>query len=417
MKPVELVERNKFLIGVAVLVLAGVGTIVGLFLPLHRANGESVSGLEAKAQSLSSYVQKADMPSHEDVTEAQNLTKTYQTDLEDVRAYLAKQDEPLEQPLTDQGGKPATDGSVWKLDYSLAVDNLLNKVGKDFLVVADNPVVAEQYGDEIPDAKEMATQTRYLRVQQEAIDAIAGLNKPPAGDVVPIFNGFSFLSQPERLLSSAHSTEFTPIPFEVKLSTEFTNIPLVIHALLSSKVTFELTSITISRPDQLDRGGSTRTAWKERAQATRTVRPAAAGPTLTAARPTAAPTAMPGATPGATPGAEAPSAETIAGLREAMIARAGRRAGGPGGMPPGMVPGGMPPGMIPGGIPSGRQAPGGPGQVPGASARPRPSRGTRQMQGKKMTEEVKAKLPKTLVDVTIRGYAADYESTPAKKTN
>ncbi len=59
-KPIEFIKRNKFLIGVAVLVLAGIVTIVGLFLPLaQRQRGHGGPG--EQEQSLSEYASKADL--------------------------------------------------------------------------------------------------------------------------------------------------------------------------------------------------------------------------------------------------------------------------------------------------------------------------------------------------------------------
>ena len=62
MKPAEFMQRNKFLIGVAVLVLAGVAACVGLFLPQNRANAQTVAGLETKAKALSGYDDKTIAP-------------------------------------------------------------------------------------------------------------------------------------------------------------------------------------------------------------------------------------------------------------------------------------------------------------------------------------------------------------------
>ena len=281
------------------------------------------------------------------------------------------------------------------------MDSLLNSLQKSFLIVGDNPVVAQQYGDEIPDAKEIQTQTRYLHVQQLVIGAIEKLNSP-ADRTVPVFNGFTFLSQPERLLSTAHSTEFTPIPFQVRISTDFTNIPRVLHSLLQSPVQVEITSISIARPDRLDRGAPGKKAWAARTELARTAparwrRPA--GP-----RPAQQPS--PSAGPMGTGG---PSAEQLQAWQEAaletqrqMMAAATANAGQAAAAAAARAAA-LGQSYGPGAQPSGTQ--------PAAARRPTAARTAK---GTEVTEEIKAQLPKTLVDVTIRGYVADYKPQQQK---
>jgi hypothetical protein len=410
MKPVEFVQRNKFLIGVGVLVLAGVVACIGVFLPVRKTNAAEVARLEAKAKSLNDYAVKKDVASEADVPEARKLTQTYQANLDDLHAYLAKQDQPLEEPLKEQrgpGAPPATgqlEGSVWKLVYNRDVDDLLKELQSSFLIVGANPIVAQSFGDEIPSAEEIATVSRYLRVEQYAVSAIAALNKAPTPHAVPVFNGFSFLSAPERLLSAAHGTEFTPIPFEIRLSTEFSTIPRVLHSLLTSPVQFEITSISVSRPERLERG-SEQAAWAARTRAVA----APAAPKVAVAAPSARTVTAPptGGALGPGPGYMGPSAEAIQEMveRQKQMAQAQAEAM-KGNMPtftPGTMPG-MPPGMQPG-MPSGPTAP--------AARQPR-TRSMRSTTGTQVTEQIKAQLPKTLVDLTIRGYVADYQK---KTTN
>jgi hypothetical protein len=414
MKPVELLQRNKFLIGVAVLVLAGLAGIIGLYLPIHKANAASVSGLETKANSLDKY-SKSQVYSESAVQEAQKLTQDYQAGLEKVSAYLAKQSEPLEAPLTGPDNQPATDGSTWKLDYGLAVEHLMDTVQKSFLVVADNPIVAKQYATEIPDAQEMANQTRYLRVQQYAVDAIAGLNNPPNSHVVPVFNGFSFLAAPERLLSPAHGKEFTPIPFEVRISIEFTDIPRVLYALLRSQVQFDITSVSIDRPERLDRSGQNQIGLAERtARAKQPSQPelaaapgrAAAGPGLSA--------------PGGAPASAAEGEAAASAAREAAMAEAARAmeagmAAAAAGAARGREMGAAIAARMAASM-GGRMGMRGPVGQPVTRGPARSSSATMlTSKGKAATEEEKAQLPKTLVDVTIRGYVAAYKS-PAPTT-
>jgi hypothetical protein len=396
MKPAEVVQRNKFLIGVAVLVLVGIAAVILGFLPARRANAQTRTELGGKAKSLTDYAAKQDLAPKAAIAEAAKLAATYQGALDDLRGQLAKQAQPLDEPLKEPGTSTTTqlDGSTWKLVYGKEVDDLAGSVGKSFLVVSANPIVAQTYGDEIPSAADVALQTRYFLVQKYAIGALAGLNDPPKNYVVPVFNGFTFLPAPERLLSPIHGTDFTPIPFEIHVSTDFGNIPHVLYALLKSPVQFEITSISVTRPEHLDRAIAQGSAFIVRSQMS--------GPSAPK-KPAAATAATPS-------GAEAPgtngpglSNDVIAGMvaaqqREAQANAAAMIEQMKRTMPAWMQPGGT--GMAPGAT------------TPGAvttAATPRRTTAARKMDATEITDAIKAQLPKTLVDLTIKGYVADYK--------
>ncbi len=146
-KITDLIKRNTFLIGVAVLLVAGAVTIVGLFLPWRSANAAEVTKLESQQQSVSKYASDAGLHSEKDVPAADALAKTYQDSLNEMRSHLAAQGQPLDEPLqerTPQGNIPATDGSIWKLVYEQDVDKLLKSLQKSFLVVGATPIVAQE---------------------------------------------------------------------------------------------------------------------------------------------------------------------------------------------------------------------------------------------------------------------------------
>ena len=406
MKPAELLQRNKFFIGVAVLVLVGILAVIGLFLPARAANGETAKDLGAKSQSLATYAAKPELASKASVEEATKLTATYQGALDELRGELAKQAAPLDEPLREKGAPATTgqlDGSTWKLVYAQDVKDLADSLGKSFLVVGANPIVAQSYGDEIPPAPEIATQTRYLLVQKYAIAALAGLNDQPNAPIVPVFNGFSFLSAPERLLSPIHGQDFTPIPFEIRVSANFGNIPRVLFALLKSPVKFELTSISVARPDRLDRVGVDTSNFGRRTQLATAAAPKK--PVAVAAAPTPGPGAAAPAPAG--PSEEGPNMAALAMMQAQekeriaqMIAMSQRMAAANPVGPMGMgMPGGPPMGVAP------------TTTTPAAAVR-RPTVGVK-IGASEVTEAIKAQLPKTLVDLTIRGYVADYNKKKA----
>ena len=432
MKPVEVLQRNKFLIGVGVLVVAGIGAGIGLFVPMHRANAQSATDLKGKATSLVTYAAKQDLAPKAAVAEAGKLKEAYQGDLDDLRKQLEGKAQPLNEPLREANAAADTgqlDGSTWKLVYKQDVDGLLDSLTKSFLVVGANPVVAQSYGDDIPSPDEVATQTRYLLVQKYAVESMAGLNTPPTSYVVPVFNGFSFLSAPERLLSPIHGQDFVPIPFEMHVSTDFGNIPRVLCALLSSPVQFEITSIAVERPGRFDREGAKMPAWAERTK-TAAVAPKApaagtevaagtapgqpqtpasivTGPAAVGGPPSAQEAQARGAAMAAAGQARGAAAAAAAVQQQAAAAAAGAARGIEIGRQMGAMMAARRGGMgARSGPTTALPSPVGPA-VPAATTKRTTSVLTKQ--ATEVTTSIKAQLPKTLVDLTIRGYVAEYK--------
>jgi len=179
----------------------------------------------------------------------------------------------------------------------------------------------------------------------------------------------------------------------------------VLYSLLKSPLQFEITSISIARPDRLDRGSPAKKAWAARIQPGQTAAPKLAlAPKPTPARPTTpAPTAALPFGGGAPPPGFGPSAEEINRMIEEQRAAAEAAAK-------------EQEKIMMEAMNRARGMTNAPGTMPGATA---PSSAARRMRsalttkGTTVTEDIKAQLPKTLVDLTIRGYVADYKE---KKT-
>lgn len=397
-KAIDFVKTNRFWIGVGLLALVGVAAFGAGYLPSVQATQEKKTELQQMVQSLQQYAAQ-DLHNQQDIQGVRQLQDYYRQQLQEVRQTLESRDAAIEKQFEEPGreGQGPLEASVWKMVYNDKTRALEEKVQQFFVAAPTDLVIRQEYVTELPSQQEMREEEKYFWVQKYAIDALADLNASSAEPVVPVLNGFSFVEAPERLLNRSHREEFEPIPFEFSFSAEFKNIPRVMSSLLSSPANFQITSLETVRPDKLDRkvtkqGGDLeveagfadrrREQQRERRprerRAERRARPSQRGV------PEGIPTGPPEGIP----------------------------MGPPEGVPMGPPEGFDPSQFIP------DYAEGG-GMMPGTQRREedeerdrerrrRASRRSRETAPIELTEEERAQLPKGLVDVTIKGYVADF---------
>ncbi len=367
---IDAVKLNKFWVAVALLVVVSGVTFAAVFIPLRKKNAQEAAELEQQVGALSEYETKQ-LRNQQAIERAKEIQQFYHQQLQRVRAHLENQDAAIEQYFEEPGreGAGPLDGSVWKMVYADRMDALQQELEEGFLVVGSNPIVRREYVTAIPNREEMRQQEKLYWVQKYAVDAISSVNEAADQQAVPVFQGFAFLEQPEHLLNPSHSREFQPLAFELSVSLQFKYLPRVLSNLLASPANFQITGVHINRPQVLDR------------QADRRGSSLVGGRTARAAR---TPTTRQPSRPSTGPGMGGdmddlpPAAQDMMKMLEQMGIGPGTGAGPGAGMP----------------------TPTQPTQRPG---RPSPTRRPAQIE-----DEVRARLPKNLVDVVIRGYVADY---------
>jgi len=360
----DFITRNKFWIGVGLLVLvAGVAFGV-LFVPVRARNSRQAADIRRKAESVADYKSSSRIVNEQWIQQAEQDAKKWQQEINQIRRQLETLDSAIEQMFKDPDNPQRDDpleAGMWKMVYKDKVRALREAGERSFKVFGVDALATTEYGDEWPPSEEMRREEKKYWVQKHILDALAGLNQAKARPVVPVFDDFRFVQKPERLLHPSHNSIFRPIAFELRVASTFPNLPLLVHALLTSEANCQITSIEVERSE---RGGERRNV----AQAQQL---------------------------------EIEAPEVVAAEKQP------RRPIGMPMQPPAMAEGEEgPPAWLTMDVLMGQQAP--PPEVTGERERQprgRPGRPTRRTRAE---PEEEVQLPENLVDVTLKGYVLDY---------
>ena len=355
--------RNKFWVGVALVVVVAVFLVVLMGIPAMGANRRTTQELEGRRDTLSGYAKAQYVKNPSWAVAVENRKGGYLGQLEEVKSYLADRDKILEKMFEDPEHPetaPPLGPTRWKTVYSNLMDGLTEKLEERVVRLGSMPLERADYRDLWPTEQEMHQQEKFYWLQKAIVDTMAKLNA--AREVVPVFFEFRISGPAERLLSPAHGEKFRPIPWQLRVGLEFENLPRLLYELLDNELGLELTGMSVTRSITPPAGGA-------RTAETAVSRPGGMR----------VPGSGVGVPTGAGYGLEAmPGAGMEAWMREG--------AGMMGPLPPGA---GMGPREM-------RPAFG----VPGTGI-----------------EEVREVLSKTLVEVTLRGYLPDYIGPEEAKTS
>ncbi|MFO7956977.1 MAG: hypothetical protein R6X33_07730 [Candidatus Brocadiia bacterium] len=249
----DLITRNKFWIGVGLLVLVA-GVAFGVFfVPVRAGNTRRAAEIRRKAQSVAEYKDKSGIVNQRWIEQAERSVEEWQEEIRQIGRKLETQDSAIEQLFKDPdnpGREDALEAGMWKMVYRENIRSLRETGRRAFKVFGDQALVTTEYGDEWPPSEEMRREEKKYWVQKLIVEALAGLNRESGRPVVPVFDSFSFVQEPERLLHPSHNNIFKPVPFEIRLASTFPNVPLVVHALLNSEANCQITSIQVERSDR-----------------------------------------------------------------------------------------------------------------------------------------------------------------------
>lgn len=249
----DFITRNKFWIGVGLLVLVA-GVAFGVFfVPVRAGNSRRAAEIRRKAESVAEYKGSSRVVNERWIQQAEQSAEQWQQEIQRIRRQLETQDSAIEQMFKDPDNperKDSLEAGMWKMVYREHVRELRETARRAFKVFGEDALVTTQYGDEWPPSEEMRREEKKYWVQKLVVDTLSRLNEDRPRPVVPVFDSFSFVQKPERLLHPSHSNTFRPIAFELRLASTFPNVPLVVHALLNSEANYQITSIQVERSDR-----------------------------------------------------------------------------------------------------------------------------------------------------------------------
>jgi hypothetical protein len=249
----DFITRNKFWIGVGLLVLVA-GVAFGVFfVPVRAGNSRRAAEIRRKAQSVADYKGSSRIVNQQWIQQADQSAEEWQEEIRQIGRELETQDSAIEQLFKDPdnpGRDDPLEAGMWKMVYREKVRSLRDLGRRAFKVFGDEALVTTEYGDEWPPSDEMRREEKKYWVQEIVVGTLAGLNEGRTRPIVPVFDSFSFIQKPERLLHSSHNDTFRPIAFELRLASTFPNVPLVVHALLTSEANCQITSIQVERSDR-----------------------------------------------------------------------------------------------------------------------------------------------------------------------
>ncbi|MCD6416082.1 MAG: hypothetical protein J7M08_05240 [Planctomycetes bacterium] len=249
----DFLKQNKFWVGLGLLVIAAGVCFGALFFPLSRQNSERLAELQKTTQAISDQSGESSIPDQRWVDRIKKQTKLWQAELDKVRQTLRGEDDLIEQRLRDPNNperEEPLEFALWKLVYQRAMKNLEREVGELFpLVTTQTPLdqyeeVSNPEAPELSDA-EMRFYERDYWIQKYLVDALGAVNKNAQEPVVPVFEWFRFTESPERLLQPAHGKVYEPVAFKIELRATFTNVPVVLRALLQGKLDVYITGLSL----------------------------------------------------------------------------------------------------------------------------------------------------------------------------
>jgi hypothetical protein len=255
----DFVKRNLFWIGMGALALAG-GVVLAVWgIPARGANAKGASALKGEASRVSPAAARQDLKNTSYAEREEKKQEVLEDQWKRTLRELEGRDKAIEQKLKDPDDSSRfvddEDGGTWKRVYAQQMSSLLERMYDSFVEVGASPIVVRSYQNIWPKPEEIRRETKRFWIQYYIVNAIAGLNKEGLRPVVPVFDTFSFVPQPDRLLETTHQTLFKPVPFALQVFCEFRYVPLVMSNLRGA-ANLNVYVTTMS----LDRVGSGRTS-------------------------------------------------------------------------------------------------------------------------------------------------------------